>query len=328
MPGTPFLVPALLLALVLAVSAVAKLRVPADTASVMRQLRLPRVLFTIRAPVLLPYGELLLAALLLLLPGPAYVVATTLALVLFAAYLVVVARALTFGEPLMCGCFGRLGLGWITRQTLVRNVVLLALAVVAWVDSWRGHGVLQRLGELDRTGWWWLAAVAVAVVLTALVVRDGMPPTVTVEGIERDPTDYVTTPVPQGVLDGVLGPTTTWDLLDDAARLLVFCDLTDPSAATLAERAAGWQEALRPVVVHLVTSGRVGDGAGLDAELAQQLLGDPTGEVRTGLGVVSEPGAVLLGTNRLVVGGPAEGLADIEELVTAAAEELRAPTAG
>ena len=39
------------------------------------------------------------------------------------------------------------------------------------------------------------------------------------------------------------------------------------------------------------------------------------------------PGAVLLGTDRLLAGGPVEGIPAIDDLVEAAAEELQAATA-
>jgi hypothetical protein len=157
-PSTPFVVPPLLLVAVLVVSGVAKLRVPDDTASVFEKLRLPRFLLRFRAPRILPYAELALAAMLLLLPGRWYVVASTLALALFALYLVVVVRALGFGHPVRCGCFGRLGLGWVTRQTVVRNSVLLGVALITWIDSWRGEAVLPRLADAGED-LWWLAAV-------------------------------------------------------------------------------------------------------------------------------------------------------------------------
>jgi hypothetical protein len=90
-PSAPFVVPPLLLVAVLAVSAVAKLRDPRDTRSVFDQLRIPRFLTRLRAPLLLPYGELVVAAGLMVLPGGWYVVAATLALLLFTGYVVVVA---------------------------------------------------------------------------------------------------------------------------------------------------------------------------------------------------------------------------------------------
>ncbi|MGA8248550.1 MAG: MauE/DoxX family redox-associated membrane protein, partial [Nocardioides sp.] len=153
MPSAPYVVPPLLLIATLAVSAVAKLRDPRDTASVFLQLRLPRVLLRLRAPRLLPYGELALAAFLLLAPDRWYVVATTATLLLFLVYLLVILRALRLPYPVSCSCFGRLGLGEVTRWTLARNALLLALALVTWADSWRGDGVAQRLGDVGTWAW-------------------------------------------------------------------------------------------------------------------------------------------------------------------------------
>ena len=320
-PSAPFVVPPLLLVAVLVVSAVAKLRDPRDTASVFDKLRLPAFLATIRAPRLLPYGELVVAALLVFLPDGWYVVATTVALCLFAAYLVVVVRALTFGYPIMCGCFGKLGLGWITRQTAVRNAVLLAVAVVAWLDSWRGDGVFQRLSDLGTDGWW-LAAVVVAMVTTAFVSRESDIPQWVPAADE-----YVPRPVPYLLLDGPSGAGSVWELGDSAARLLVFWDPADAESAELADRLPAWQEELGPVRAHLVTQSEWCAAAALRPDLADHLLGDPEGETRQRLGVFVTPGAVIVGTDRMLAGGPVEGVMGIEELVAAAAEEIRAATA-
>jgi hypothetical protein len=322
-PSAPFVVPPLLLIAVLVVSGVAKLRDPGDTQSVFDKLRLPRFLTTLRAPALLPYGELVVAAALLVLPDGWYVVAATLTLLLFAAYVVVVARALTFGYPLLCGCFGQLGLGWITRQTLVRNVVLLAVAVVTFADSWRGEGVLQRLTGLGQDAWW-LAGVAVAVLTTALVVREGKPPAYVPPEEYAD--TYVAQPIPYAVLDGPGGPGSVWSLSDTAARLLVFADL-DGEAADVLERLPRWSEALAPVEVHVVGRAEWSGLAALHPHVADRLLGDPDGDTALRLRVFEQPGAVLLGTDRLLAGGPVTGLADVDELVEAAAEELRAASA-
>jgi Methylamine utilisation protein MauE len=320
-PSAPFVVPPLLLIAVLVVSGVAKLRVPDDTASVFDKLRLPAFLTRLRAPRLLPYGELVLAAMLLFLPDGWYVVATTLALALFVVYLVVVVRALGFGYPIMCGCFGNLGLGWITRQTAVRNSLLLGVALVAWVDSWRGEGVLQRLTDLDDDGWW-VVAVLLAMVTTAFVVREAkMPPWV-------PPDDaYVTRPVPYLVVDGPGGPGSLWQLSDEAARLLVFWDPTSAETEDFPERLSRWRQELAPVQVHLVTQSEWAPAATARPELAEHLLGDPEGETRQRLGVWSMPGAVIVGTDRMLAGGPSVGVDEIEELVEAAAEELSAAAA-
>lgn len=319
MPSAPFVVPPLLLIVVLTVSAVAKIRDPRDTASVFEKLVLPRFLVRLRAPLLLPYGELAVAVLLLLLPGYSYVAATTLALLLFAAYAVVVARALRFPYRIMCGCFGRLGLGWITRQTLVRNLMLLAVALITWLDSLRGEGVLQRLTALGDDGWW-LAGLALAVVTTTLVVRESRPPASLASA--DDPDAYNAAPIPYALLDGPAGPTTVWRLSDRAARLLVFWNPLDEDTTEVGERLPSWQAVLGPVEVHLVTRSEWQQAANVRPDLAEHLLGDPDGETALRLGVHQRPGAVLLGTDRLLAGGPATGLEEIEELVAAAAEEI------
>ncbi len=319
MPHAPFLVPPLLLSALLVISGGAKLRNAHDTASVFSKLRLPRFLTTIKGPVLLPYGELALAAMLLLLPGIGYLVAATATVVLFAIYLVIVVRALDFGYALTCGCFGQLGLGWITRQTAVRNAILLLLALVTWVDAWRGEGVISRLRDLGNDGWLWLAAVALAIVTTAFVVRESKMPRYVRPAKEQ--LDYFAAPTPYVLVDGPDGPRTLWQLTDEAARLLVFWNPVDEETAEVADRVPGWQEALGPVRVHLVTRSEWSQAVAVRPDLADILLGDPDGHT-AGRMAVSMPGAVLLGADRKLAGGPALGLDEIDELVAAAAAEI------
>lgn len=322
-PSAPFVVPPLLLIVVLVVSAVAKLRDPRDTGMVFHKLRLPRFLTTIKAPKLLPWGELAVAAGLLLLPGEWYVVTASAALLLFVAYLVVVVRALGFGYPLMCGCFGQLGLGWITRQTAIRNGVLVAVAAVTWLDSWRGGCVLERLRDLGD-GWWWLAAVALAMVTTFFVVRESEPPAFLPP--EEGDEDYVARPVPYSVLEGPDGLASVWALGDSAARMLVFWDPAQEDSAAIVDRLPAWKSLLAPVRVHLVSEAEWKTAAALRPGLADDLLGDPEGKTQAQLGV-PVPGAALLGTDRHLAGGPVDGLEEIEELVEAAAEQVRAAIA-
>ena len=325
MPSAPFVVLPLLLAAILVVSALAKVRDLDDTISVFGKLELPEVLFRLHAPRLLPWGELALALLLLLLPGPWYVVATTLTLVLFACYLAVVLRALTFDYPVRCGCFGRLGLGWITRQTAIRNAVLLLIALAAWLDSWRLDGVLARLRDFTELDWWWLVGALVTLVTTAFVVRDSAlpPPTALPVAVGEDDEAYDARPTPYGVLDGPDGPGSLWRLTDTAARLLVFWNPREEGAsAALVARLPVWQERLSPVRVHLVSRTEWSTVRDLWPEVADDLLGDPDDETRVRLQVLPFPGAVLLGTDRLLAGGPVSGIVEIEELVDAAAEQL------
>jgi hypothetical protein len=312
-----FVVPPLLLIAVLLVSAVAKIRDPRDTTSVFRQLGIPGILLRLRAPRLLPYAELVLAALLAALPrGPWYVVAATATMLLFALYFLVILRALRLPFPVTCPCFGRLGLGQVTGLTLARNGVLLALALVTWVAAWRGDGVVQRLGRLSGRAWW-IGALVVAVLVVAVVVRSRSRrsrrsgPTQE----ELDPLAYRPRPSPAGELHGPTGPVQVWQLSDSAARMLVFCDPTYDDDVVAASRA--WAAQVAPVRVHVVAE-TTPDGSWDD-----DVLVDPAGAYRRALGV-SSPTAVLLGTDRMLAGGPADGVAEMTALVEAVAAELGA----
>lgn len=309
MPSAPFVVPPLLLIATLVVSAVAKVRDPSDTSSVFVQLALPRILLRLRVPRLLPYAELVLAAGVLVAPDRWYAVAATAALLLFAAYFLVIWRALRLPYPVSCACFGRLGLGEVSRWTLVRNGLLLALALVTWVDSWRADGVVQRLGS-GSTATWSLAGLALLVPAALLVAR-ARRTTVPHDGLDADA--YRPVPFPDGELRGPDGAHSVWDLSAEAARLLVFCDPARDRG--LVERAVVWATRLAPVRVHVVTALTLADPS------AGPVLTDPGDAFRSRLGVAS-PGAVLLGTDRMLAGGPAAGPREIEDLVEAVAAEL------
>jgi hypothetical protein len=142
--------------------------------------------------------------------------------------------------------------------------------------------------------------------------------------VPEDADAYVTRPVPYLLLDGPGGAGSVWQLSDNAARLLVFWDPTETATAAVADRLAGWQQDLAPVRAHLVAPSEWRVAAAVRPDLAEHLLGDPEGQTRQRLGVFDMPGAVIVGTDRLLAGGPAVGVEQIEELVAAAAAEIRA----
>lgn len=310
MPTTLYVVPQVLLVAVLLISAVAKLRDPRDTTSVFRQLELPAYLIRIRAPRLLPYGELVLAAALLLPTGRWYLLSASVTLALFVSYFVVVLRALRLPYPVTCPCFGRLGLGEVNRLTLVRNGVLVALAGVAWAGAWSDDGLAEHIGHTDALGFG-LGALVVA--LVGLVVDVAKRHGRTSPPIDADPLDYQRRPVPPGVLHGPGGPVSVWELSDAEPRLLVFCDPELDREVVAAAR--GWAEQIAPVRVHLVHE--------TDDDPAGDDLRDPDGAFRRAL-LTGSPGAVLVGTDRLLAGGPVEGFAEIDGLVEAMVVELGA----
>lgn len=87
-------------------------------------------------------------------------------LALFVAYLVVIVRALGFGYPVTCSCFGRLGLGEVTRRTALRNVLLVVVAALGVWSATADNSVAARLLDASAQTWVWLGLV----VLTVAVV--------------------------------------------------------------------------------------------------------------------------------------------------------------
>ena len=115
---------AVLLALILVRAAAAKLARPAATAAAFRALGVP-------LPGALAWGvpaaELVVATFLVAIP-PAGGLAAVVLLLLFSA---VLARAMREDSPAGCGCFGSVRTDPVTRSDLLRNGLLVVLALVA-----------------------------------------------------------------------------------------------------------------------------------------------------------------------------------------------------
>lgn len=328
---SPLVVPGLLLAAVLAVSGVAKLASPEANADAFVSLRLPRILSRWHAPRLLPYAEILLAVALLVAGGSAYVLVAVVGLALMLAYTGVVARALTFSEPVTCSCFGKLGLGAITRATVVRNLMLSLVAALTLADALRqSRSVAARILDADRTGWAWLGMIALGIAVTGLITHStgapgpGGPAYAHTDGqgyAEGAPAelDYVRAPIPFARLELRGGGWITLrDLASTHPRLLVFLNLGCSSCMRVVEILPAFVEANPEVGVHPVFH----SGVDRDAipEWMDYLL-DQNAETAQIFGVPT-PAAVLLGADGLLAGGPTIGEMAVREFLGDIAAEL------
>lgn len=309
----------LTLSVVLAVSAVAKLRDPLAVEDAVVSLRVPSFVTRRAASRTVPWVEGALAVLLLVSPDRLLVAVAALVAITMAVYTGLIARALGFETPVDCACFGSLGSHTVDRVTLARNLLLLVLSGAALAIALDGGSAPAAISDLRAGDWWALAAALAAVAVAVAIVRPRVDPAAP----PMEPTlDYERTPIPYGVLTLPDGSTATLaELASTQARLLVVLNAHCGSCIRTAEKLDAWAEQLAPAV-GLVA---VHTEAGLDLPHAPGLtMVEPEHNVRR-IFSVGAPGAVLLGADGLMAGGPVAGAGDVERFVAEILAELAEP---
>ncbi|MGE9807010.1 MULTISPECIES: TlpA family protein disulfide reductase [unclassified Janibacter] len=327
---------------VLATAGVAKLRSSRHVADAVTSLRLPAALSHSTITRGLPVLELVVAGGLVLTSGAWATAAAGIAVVLLLAYAFVIARALSFDEPVTCHCFGEIGLGKVTRATVVRNVLLVVLALAALARTLGGaRSVVAELASLSGAGWaslgvavlvatlaWLLgterasAGVPVGIAAASDVASSNPEAATTMDAGEIDPEDYVRTPIPTvpvTVPGGAEVPLSV--LAAKRAQLLLFVSTTCRSCLVLLEELPEIVTRLSAIDVRVAFRNDL-------AEIAEHHPAAHPYAVRDGgaaaraLGVDATPGAVLLGNDGLLAGGPIIGVDEIREFVDDIAEQL------
>ena len=327
------------LVIVLVVSAVAKLRAPASTASAVRLLRLPRWLGPRWVAMALPPAEILLGLAMLSPWLPLARLAAIGSLLLFLVYWAIIARAMTFDPRPSCGCFGQIGDQRVTAKTLARNTVLLAgAAAFVWMTWSQGATVSSFVAGATTREWLLLLGAGYAVLVAWFVLS---PPSRVKQrrgggrkrrddpaGSHADPEptadaddEYVRVPIPDAILlDGKREAATLLQLAAREAVLLVFVTCACPSTQETWQRLRRWDERLPQVRVLGVETYQLGD-LGVEG-VAERLYYDPAARAYAALKMPGTSSAILLGADGLIAGGPVLGNADIEEIVDEIAEAL------
>lgn len=344
-------VPTLLLALVLLISGVAKLRDATSVRESFSTLQLPPWLTRSPAPALLPWGEIALAVALVVLGGPLGVVVAAAALALFVAYLIIIVRATRFDAPVECGCLGRLGLGVVGPVTVVRNIVLVAVAGWAMADAVAAPSVLSRWLSADTAAWAWLALVALGVTLAGLMVHAGQDPRTTPpadvdppggrrpgtaggdsdrstpgDDLVEDEADYERTPIPHVSLVAPASGQRVHlrHLAATRARLLVFINPGCGACLPALEAVPALRGRAGDLIgIHLVVAREsdVDNPYVTPEALGDEWFVDPEGIFTITLQLAS-PGAVLLGADGYLAGGPVVGAQSVVEFFDDIADAL------
>jgi hypothetical protein len=318
-----------ILAVVLVVSAVGKLRSPAASAQAFTALRVPPRLAGPLIVKALPWVEIVLGVALVVIGGWVGVIVSLAVLALFCAYLVLVVRARGFETDVDCACFGSMGPGRITTLTVWRNAWLLALAVASVVVASSGDALLSRVVD-GTTPWEWLAAAAAAAVTAVLVLGPGSasPAAPASEGVGElavEEGDYLRTRTPAlPVMLGDGSSTTLRRLADERPQLLLYVSESCGSCEPVIEAVPAWREQLPQLDIRLVL--RFGPESSTLSSTVEPLSVHDTEGLLYETFDLRTPSAVLLGADGLLAGGPIIGNIAVPEFVDDIREELGVTT--
>ncbi|MFB2599476.1 MauE/DoxX family redox-associated membrane protein [Herbiconiux sp. P17] len=316
------------LALVLLVSGALKLGRSAETLRSLDELRVPRALRRRWLAEVLPFLELIAGLGLLLAPAPVFTVAALGASALFALFFALTLAVVARGESVVCACFGARSTRPIDSFAVARNALLLAGAVAATVGAREGAVPwMLGFGLVD-----WTVFLAAATVLLAIGV------TVLLVGRSRSPRDDARPASPTTVSSTTASPgaaTDPWPVPDlevtdatgravelasvarDRPVLLVLLSAECTPCGIVADRIAGWRELLGEAVEIAVLTSETPEA--FDRRYprleARMLFGYRS--LMTATGIAGVPSAMLLGTDRMVAAGPAQGLDEVVELTDA-----------
>ncbi|WOP17860.1 MauE/DoxX family redox-associated membrane protein [Raineyella sp. LH-20] len=323
--------PAVIVAVTLLVAAVGKWRRPDLGQIAFRGAGLPAWISSPFVRRWHPVAELLIGLGLIVLPAPWALLPAIAGAALVTAYLVLVVLAVRAPDPVSCGCFGAEDTAPVSGRTLARNIVLEAAAVGAVVDTALGGTVIARLGS--PTVWGWLLGAGLAVAVAVLAVPSG--PGVPVPDEEPVPgetdgdddddevwEDYVRTEIPEATLqdpDGRQVPLR--GMIHHGAQLLLFLSPGCGSCAGIARDLPRWRARDLPLDIRVVVSAGVLGMPGTPAWVETAMV-DTTGDAVRTLGVKGTPGAVLLGADGLLAGGPVAGSAAVRDFYVQIAGQL------
>ena len=324
------------LAIVLAVAGLSKLRRQAATTEAAVGLGVPEPLAPIIGWSLGPV-ELGLAA-GLLMPGTG-LAASVLSAGILVVFSIAIAVALRRPSPPACNCFGATSSDPLDRRALIRNGALVALAAVAiaggdadvvtWVEARIADAGLARTLALVV-----VLLVVQAVVSGVLLSRRGVAPESTSAHAAGSGHGLpIGVKAPAFVLPSVdrTGDVSLEDLLDPGRPVLLFSMASDcePCRALLPELAA-WQQALRGEVTIVVAAAggpEANRTKAAEYELDHVLLQHGS-EVDLAYEVPGTPAAVLIDPDGRIASPVSAGAPDIRTLVHSILETNGAPVEG
>jgi len=319
--GTAVLGARLLLAVVFAVAGIAKLSDREGSREALKGFRVPDGLVSVGA-ILLPLAEL--ATAISLIPPASAQWGGVAALLLLSGFIVGISAAMIRGEAPDCHCFGQIQSEPAGRSTLVRNLLLAAVAAFVVAEG-PGPSITAWVG--DRTAAELVAVLAgiAAVILgvvSASLWRDRRDLTESLENAQKQ-----LAAVPPGLPIGTLAPdfilsSTSGEkvsLADLRSRgkptVLVFVSPDCGPCSELFPEVVRWHRALADeITLALVSSGTAEENRKAVGNGDTNVLLQEEYEVTTAYRVASTPTTVVVNPDGRIASPPASGLG-IEPLI-------------
>lgn len=323
---TPLLLCTSILVVTLTASGIAKAKDPSSTVEGILNLGLDSVAPLKLTPAVLPWAELVLAAGLLLAPGPLFPVFAIASCALMVFYLVVIARALATGRTEGCNCFGKKSAAPVSRYTLIRNIALTIAGILTVVASFvGGKALVYELVGLNGSGWLWaVGAGLIALTLWAIQRGESLAepapdiPEVVLPSAADESEDYVRVPIPYASIYTTDGRVTTLrDMSRVQARVLFFASPTCGSCTPILKTIPRWQKLLPQLGLHPVFSSeeKIRQAHKLEKlDEGVEALVDPKHAAMHNFGR-GTPMAVILGSDGMLAGGPVAGTSDVKQLM-------------
>lgn len=281
---------------------------------------------------LLPVAELAVAVALLIRPSARWGAGGALLLLL--VFIGGVVKAMSQGRAPDCHCFGQLHSQPAGASTLIRNVVLAVPAILIIVAG-TGPSLDGALLSLDGDQVALVATSVVAALLSLAVAQlwDDR------RRLQRELDAEIAAKIPRGLPRGTPAPDfeltpirgdsgSSAELMEPARPVvLVFLSTSCEPCVQMLPSLARWQTSLAEILtLSAVFAGasadieRLSEEHGLSVALAQQ-----ESETFDLYALRATPSAVLISSDRVIVGAPAEGVSAIEALIRTAVAQARAP---
>lgn len=328
MSGPLSVVPALLVAGVLIISGIAKLRRP-DTLAGWSDLGVPAGLRRDWLLKVHPWGEIALGFALAAVGGILGELAAIAALALMTTYLAFVVRIVRQGADVECACFGTRKR--VTGMTVVRNAWYVLLAVAAVATTWMNPVIGGPLAAIDADDWLWIVGLVAAVVTVAVTtwhvpaddetpMSPATPRAVDGDGEDLDYIRTRTPSVPVTLADGEIVDLRELSMVGRPLMLLHLRPGCTPCVA-VHDRLAEIRAALPEVHVRVLLTEPPAASEWTETTEPSSLH-DSNNYVPRSFTDSGTPMAVLLGLDGLLAGGPVIGPDDIFAFVDDIHESL------